>query len=195
MGIKSAQAYPGQRSKEKNALWRLAGPLPLAKAAKRKFFSLFDNACFKCGIKEKETQVIGQFPILCVDHHVPMSFGGHLQPGNLVALCRRCNEKKLDKDPETFYSSQELQRLQPILASQTDFIKSILFDPDRWMTDRVSYLIDFGYSLEEVNEMLTDETHPYHEDVRISTLHRNTSIEIGVSLEAFSERSSGAVSK
>lgn len=99
-------------------------------------------------------------PILCIDHHVPMALGGHLIPGNLVALCRRCNELKLDRAPETFYSAEDLDRLQPLLDCQAEFFKSVHFNFDLWLADPEGYLVGVGYSPREANEMLYDESHP-----------------------------------
>lgn len=88
---------------------------------------MFDNRCFKCGVKEKSQVEISKPPILCIDHHIPMIRGGHLIPGNLVALCRSCNNKKHDLLPEEFYTHEELNRLRPILEKQNE-IFNFVFD-------------------------------------------------------------------
>jgi len=54
-----------------------------------------------------------------------MALGGHLVPGNLVALCWNCNNKKLDSPPEQFYTPGELDRLKPILDQQEDVFSFI----------------------------------------------------------------------
>ncbi len=38
---------------------------------------------------------------LTVDHVVPLSKGGKLEPGNVVVLCRSCNSKKYNKELES----------------------------------------------------------------------------------------------
>jgi hypothetical protein len=157
---RASEIYPGQQKREKQQLWRRTGPAPLERAAKRKFFELFGFKCFKCGTPEREVPLMNAHPILCIDHHVPMALGGHLIPGNLVALCRRCNELKLDRAPETLYSAEDLDRLQPLLDCQAEFFKSVHFNFDLWLADPEGYLVGVGYSPREANEMLYDESHP-----------------------------------
>ena len=62
----------------------------------------------------------GQPPSLCIDHHIPMILGGHLVPGNLVAFCRNCNNKKHEQPPGEFYTREELVKLKPILEKQRE---------------------------------------------------------------------------
>ncbi|MBX9720721.1 MAG: HNH endonuclease, partial [Candidatus Obscuribacterales bacterium] len=108
---------------------------------------------------EKLAQEIGAPPHLCIDHHIPMALGGHLVPGNLVSLCRVCNGLKLDRDPTEFYTTEELDRLQPLLASQQELFRFSL-DWDKWSKDRERYLLDLGVDQHTVHLALHDEHYP-----------------------------------
>src|SRR3990170_7226536 len=120
MKNRSKEIYKDQRRKEKIELFKHFRLRLIEDLYKNKFFSLFNHQCFKCGIKEKPLPEIGKPPILCIDHHIPKVLAGHLVPGNLVALCRGCNNKKHDKSPEEFYTPEELKKLKPILEKQSD---------------------------------------------------------------------------
>ncbi len=156
MARKSSEKYPGQRNKEKRALFNQYSFRIIERLYKRKFFNLFGNSCFKCGKLEKATQEIGFPPNLCMDHHTPMALGGHLVPGNLVALCRRCNGLKLDKSPAEFYTQEELERLQPLLDAQGDLFE-FSFDMNKWKNDKETYLLELGIEKEIVHAALYDE--------------------------------------
>lgn len=156
---KSAELYPYQRGKEKYELFKRYRYRVIENVYRKKFFELFDHRCFKCGVKEKPCPEIGQPPILCIDHHVPMALGGHLVPGNLVALCRSCNNKKLDLPPGEFYTLTELEKLQRILDSQ-EKVLSFSFDWDLWEYDRQNYLISLGVDACLVQELLFNPEHP-----------------------------------
>ncbi len=78
-------------------------------------------------------------------------------PGNLVSLCRRCNELKLDQAPSEFYSTEELTRLQPLLEKQQELF-AFSFDWDKWEQDRGAYLIELGIEQNTVQAALYDET-------------------------------------
>lgn len=156
MARRSAEKYPGQRNKEKRDLF---GPFRLRVVEdlyRRRFFESFGNRCFKCGMPEKATQKIGVPPNLCIDHHIPMALGGHLVPGNLVALCRVCNGLKLDRSTAEFYTTEELERLQLLLASQQELFR-FSFDWNRWSKDRERYLLDLGVDSGTVHLALHDE--------------------------------------
>lgn len=156
LALKSLERYPGQRNKEKRDLFRPYRFRVIADLYKRRFFESFGNSCFKCGKQEKPIQEIGAPPHLCMDHHIPMALGGHLVPGNLVSLCRGCNERKLDRAPTEFYTEEELVRLQPLLESQRE-IFAFTFNFDKWGRYREAYLLEVGVDQVSVGAALTDE--------------------------------------
>ncbi len=108
---------------------------------------------------EKPYKEIGKPPVLCIDHHIPMALGGHLVPGNLVALCRNCNNKKLDLPPEEFYIPDELDWLKPIFDQHED-VFSFTFNWDAWHEDREAYLVSLGVEAGLVQELLTNPEPP-----------------------------------
>jgi len=159
MTRQSAELYPGQRRKEKYELYKRYRLRVIEDLYKDKLFALFDRRCFKCGTPETASKLASGPPVLCIDHHIPMALGGHLQPGNLVALCRHCNEAKLDLPPEQFYSPLELERLRPLLVQQESLL-AFTFDWDSWNADRGSYLLSLGIEPSLVHELLTNPDHP-----------------------------------
>lgn len=159
MKSKSTETYSGQRGKEKRNLFGRFRIRAIEDVYRQKFFNLFDNRCFRCGAKERPNKEFGKPPVLCIDHHLPMALGGHLVPGNLVALCRGCNNKKLDLHPEQFYTSIELERLQLILLRQHD-IFSFAFDWEAWRHDREAYLISLGVDKRLAHDILSNPEHP-----------------------------------
>lgn len=164
MKRKSTEAYSGQRGKEKRELFGRFRLRVIEDVCRNTFFALFNHRCFKCGVKERPYKEIGRPPVLCIDHHVPMAWGGHLVPGNLVALCRNCNNKKLDSPPEGFYTPSELEELKPILEQQ-DEIFSFTFDWDAWHKDREGYLVNLGVAHSLVQELLFNSDHPDYVDI------------------------------
>jgi 5-methylcytosine-specific restriction endonuclease McrA len=156
MSNSCSELYKDQRNKEKIELFKHFRLRVIEAFYKDKFFALFDHRCFKCGVKEKPHPEIGKPPTLCIDHHIPMILGGHLVPGNLVSLCRSCNNKKKDKPPEEFYSPQELDKLKPILEKQ-DSIFEFNFDWKYWNRDREGYLLSLGVDPLRVHEALHNE--------------------------------------
>ncbi|WP_373506493.1 HNH endonuclease [Thiocapsa sp.] len=144
----SAEAYKGQRNREKRALFRRFLLRAIARAYKEKFFALFDGKCFKCASTRE----------LVMDHHVPMIKGGHLVPGNLVSLCSICNNSKLDLDPEDFYTPEELERLKLLLEQERQLFE-LQFDRERWENDREAYLLDLGVQPDLVHEILYNPEH------------------------------------
>lgn len=167
MTIHSKEIYKGQRNKEKRELFKRFRFWPIADVYKRKFFMLFDNRCFKCGVKEKKEPEIGKPPVLCIDHHVPMILGGHLVLGNLVSLCRSCNNFKHDSRPEIFYTKDELTILRQILDKQKDLF-DFTFDWDRWNDDREDYLLGIGVKPELVHNLLYNKEYLDYIGVRSS---------------------------
>lgn len=157
MTRRSSEVYPGQRSKEKRELFRPYQLRVIEDFYKYRFFELFGNCCFKCGMPEKARQEIGSPPILCIDHHLPMALGGHLTPGNLVSLCRECNQRKLDKHPSEFYTLEELARLQPLLDTQQRLL-DFSFNWEQWRQNREAYLLSVGIDKETVRAALHDES-------------------------------------
>ncbi|MCR4347895.1 MAG: HNH endonuclease [Sulfuricaulis sp.] len=147
----SNEAYKGQRNKEKRDLFKRFGYPVVANLYKNKLFALFEYQCFKCGSND----------FLDIDHHIPMVLGGHLVPGYLVALCKKCNNKKLDLHPEDFYTPEELSRLEPILKKQTELFE-FEFDWKRWKEDRKGYLLSLGIDPNLVNEVLNNPNHRYY---------------------------------
>lgn len=63
--------------------------------------SLFEDQCFRCGSTDN----------LTIDHHRPLSRRYGLSRGNAVLLCRSCNSSKNNKEPEDFYTEQEITDL------------------------------------------------------------------------------------
>lgn len=141
---------------EKRELFRPYRLRVIESLYKRRFFEHFGNCCYKCGKPEKPKQEFDAPPNLCMDHHVPMALGGHLVPGNLVSLCRTCNEQKLDKAPAEFYTVEELARLQPLLETQQELF-AFSFNWDKWERDRESYLLEVGIDQETIQATLHDE--------------------------------------
>lgn len=153
--MNSKETYKGQRGKEKRQLFDRFRFRVIEDIYKSRFFALFDHQCYKCGAKEKPHPEIGQPPILCIDHHIPMILGGHLVPGNLVALCRSCNNKKHDSPPEEFYTPDELEKLTPFLEKQRD-VFNFSFDANHWNRDRKGYLVSLGIDPRVADEVLNN---------------------------------------
>lgn len=160
-----------RRGKDK---WLLFGPFVLGvieEHAKRKFFALFGNTCFKCGSPGP----------LVIDHHVPIGLGGRLVMGNLVALCKRCNDRKQDKSPERFYSAEELERLRDLLSRQSGMF-DFKFDYKAWKADREAYLLSLGIDEGTVRAVLNDPGHRYYIPPPDETAEREP-IEIVISID------------
>lgn len=179
MARKSKEIYPGQRRKEKRKLFERFKLRAIEDIYKNKFFALFEYRCFKCGTQERPRKEIGKPPILCIDHHIPMALGGHLVPGNLVSLCRRCNNKKVDLPPEKFYTAEELDKLEPILKQEAE-IFSFEFDWDAWSDDRERYLVSLGVEPGLVHELLFNPDHPDYVGLPTDTDKFTISINIDI---------------
>ena len=66
--------------------------------------NLFDHACFNCGSTEN----------LTVDHYRPLSKGNALTLTNAIILCTSCNSSKNNKDPEQFFSEEQITIIQEV---------------------------------------------------------------------------------
>lgn len=149
--LREVDAIKRQRNKEKSQLFRVFVYPIIAELAKKKFFGLFGYRCFKCASPHS----------LEIDHHIPIVLGGHLVPGNLVALCSNCNNRKSDSPPEAFYSAQELDRLRPLLAGQEN-IFSFVFDMEKWEADREGYLLSLGIEPTLASKVLNNPDHRFY---------------------------------
>ena len=68
----------------------------------------FGNKCYNCCSTENLTH----------DHHLPLSRGHALAPGNAVLLCKSCNSSKHNKLPKNFYSKEQLKEITLLLENQ-----------------------------------------------------------------------------
>jgi len=94
-----SKALIRQRTNEKRELFKRFRFDVISAHYREKLLELFDRRCFKCGAEER----------LDIDHHIPIILGGHLVPGNLVVLCKRCNNAKGERRPsDTFTSRKEI---------------------------------------------------------------------------------------
>ncbi len=146
-----SEAVKRQRNKEKRELFKPFRLSLVEEHAKKRLFDYFMNACFKCGSPGP----------LVMDHHVPIALGGHLVPGNLVALCERCNNRKSDDPPEAFYTKVEQDRLRGFLDNQRALFE-FSFDDEAWGVDREGYLISLGIEADLVREALKNPDHRFH---------------------------------
>ena len=73
---------------------------------------LFDHACFNCGSKEN----------LTVDHYRPLSKGNALTLTNAIILCKSCNSRKNNKDPEQFFSEEQTTIIQEVFNSVEEIV-------------------------------------------------------------------------
>jgi 5-methylcytosine-specific restriction endonuclease McrA len=183
----SKEIYKGQRGKEKRELFKPFRLRAIEDMYKNKFFALFDHRCFKCGIKEKPHSEIGKPSVLCIDHHIPMILGGHLVPGNLVALCRSCNNKKHDLPPEEFYTPKELDKLKPLLEKQDD-IFVFTFDWNYWNQDRKGYLLSLGIEPNLVHELFFNHEHPDYMGIPSENIGVTISVDIADIYNSTKER-------
>ena len=118
---------------------------------RNKIIDLFGGRCYACDNPSD----------LAMDHHVPLSKGGRKEPGNIVMLCYRCNMKKWDFMPEEYYSSGELLHLESLLDKEREVLE-FEFNQDKWFGDRYAYLLETGISPLLLDEINTNEYHPWH---------------------------------
>lgn len=158
-----------QRSREKSQFSMKYRLRIIQDHYKSKLFALFDNKCFKCGSTER----------LDIDHHIPIKLGGHLVPGNLVALCKLCNNNKHDRLPDEFYAPDELKALEPLLVKERELLK-FNFDQEYWRHDRKGYLLSLGIDSLIIDEVLNNPNHPdYIEPISLSD---ESSVEIKIDI-------------
>lgn len=138
------------RSKEKYDFWvRRFRHDAVIEVFKGKVFDLFDNCCFRCGADGP----------LVIDHHMPRSRGGRLEAGNLVVLCRRCNNVKGEADPNVFYGGRHLERLSPLLDQQHALF-DFQWDWKAFNADRADYFRSLGVPEAKVLKVFGDPDHP-----------------------------------
>lgn len=140
-----------RRGKDKRELFQRFVLRVIEEHAKKKFFSSFGDKCFKCGAAGP----------LVMDHHLSIVLGGRLVPGNLVALCRDCNNLKRDRPPEQFYSVAELERLRGFLDNQRSIFE-FAFDGEAWEADREAYLVSIGIDAALAREVLHNPDHRFY---------------------------------
>ena len=147
----TAEEMKRLRSKERSAFWQRYMYPVIASYYRRKLFTLFNNRCFKCGTSQW----------LEIDHHIPIVLGGHLVPGNMVALCSTCNNRKHDKNPASYYSSEELMKLDSILRQEPEVL-DFMFDNAHWEEDPKGYLLRIGLDEKLIDAVLTNPAHPFY---------------------------------
>ena len=140
-----------QRQIEKRALWKPFRLEVFADLFKDRLFGQFEHRCARCD---------GRWP-LDLDHHVPTVLGGRLVPGNLGALCRRCNIAKSDSPTDAFYSPAQLRRVESLLLQQPALF-AFEFDWKRWEAGRSVYLLDLGVNPALVQEMFSNPEHRWY---------------------------------
>ena len=79
------------------------------------FIKSIQPYCLKCGRVDE----------LSLDHHIPLSKGGSLELYNTTVLCRFCNSEKNNKNPEEFYSNEELQNIKDYFQRIKDYKESL----------------------------------------------------------------------
>lgn len=104
-----------ERDKIKNLVWRMKPHSRKFKGVVEKgltedflkrVFEAYEYRCFKCSSGEE----------LSVDHHIS---NAPLYPDNATILCSPCNSRKSNKQPENFYTIQELARREEVTKLYT----------------------------------------------------------------------------
>jgi hypothetical protein len=163
------ERYRGQRSREKSQFQSYYRLRSIYELYRDRLFAAFGDRCFKCNAPGP----------LVLDHHVPLALSGHTQPGNFVALCRRCNGRKLDNPPERFYNDQELARVAPLLAAQPALM-AFRFNRTRFDSGRRKYLLEIGLAPATVDRIFSD---PEHRDYMEEFVDQGASVSVTVSIE------------
>lgn len=145
----STEKAQQQRKTEKQALFRPFRFLVIAEVHRAKLWALFDNRCYRCKTPEA----------LELDHHIPQYLGGRLVPGNIVVLCSRCNLAKGESHPRSFYSPEQLAKLDCILKAEVQLF-DFRFDATRWCHHPREYLLSLGVSESDAEHALRDQDHP-----------------------------------
>lgn len=109
---KNKDAY-ASRARKRREMSKQLGEFKYSLGCKEITLDEFDHQCFKCGSKDT----------LHIDHHRPMSKLNRLELGNAVVLCKECNFSKNDKDPEDFYSENELAEIEEKLERLSDMYR------------------------------------------------------------------------
>ncbi|HUQ36952.1 MAG TPA: HNH endonuclease [Aestuariivirga sp.] len=134
------------RSKEKYDFWlKKFQHRDVVNVFKLKLFELFDNQCFRCGAADQ----------LHIDHHIPRTLGGKLEPGNLVVLCRRCNNAKGTIAPDVFYGENHLLLLAPKLEKQRELF-DFQWDWQNYNRDKSAYFLSIGVDSVTVERIFSD---------------------------------------
>jgi hypothetical protein len=91
--------------------------------------------------------------------------GGILQPGNMVVLCKTCNNQKLDRDPNLFYSERDLLRVSQLLEDEKKVLE-FSWDWDFYNRDPKSYFLSIGVHEETVRKIFEDPEYRYYIEPR-----------------------------
>jgi 5-methylcytosine-specific restriction endonuclease McrA len=155
----STETYKGQRNAEKRALRKYYVQEVIYEHFRQRVFAQFGYKCARCGARSAKLEW---------DHHYPMILGGHLAPGNIVPLCRPCNQAKHDADPADFYSPGDLARIEALLVEQRTLM-AFEWRVNRWYSSEQSrrrYLLEIGLDPDLVHEMFSDPQHPWYQGQR-----------------------------
>lgn len=70
---------------------------------KRKLFKKSDGKCFYCKVQMTKGSATDHLDTdMTLDHLIPRSMGGSMNPKNLVVCCRGCNAKRGTKNLREF---------------------------------------------------------------------------------------------
>lgn len=90
---------------------RLVGTLKITADEIAFVFAAFHDRCAYCGAGND---------ITC-DHFVPVSKGGKTVSGNILPACRSCNSSKQASNPTEWCTTEQLDRILPILEIAASF--------------------------------------------------------------------------
>ncbi len=158
------------RANEKYRLWhKKYFTKAIGNHFRNKVYASFCWRCFLCGAPAKyrdrravEFRHATIVSNLHFDHHIPRANGGLLIPGNIVVLCRDCNNKKADRVPETVYTRDEWNDLGWLLTEQTELLR-FRFSRQKWLSDKRKYYDEIGLNAELIDEVLTNPLHSFFE--------------------------------